>query len=595
MRWVLGCLTLLAWVSVPLTAAAGGNEFPSGGTRGLGRGATGFARADDPTIMARNPALLADLWDDQAMSGAQFLFVDACFHPTGGFTPGSINGSSVVNLRGEKIFVQAPDGATDLEGNPLEGFLLEPYPISCYTGPMPILPQVALARKLSSDFGVGLGFFPPDVATLHQWGDRDGIIETKHGLRPNPARYFRSHLNVSFFSALAAAGYRVSDFLRVGAAFQWNVVAFESTTFARPIDDLSPNQDVRVETFGRDLFIPAFVISAHVVPIDALDFAVGFKWADRVESKAKLDLTTGAFGVREPFRYLDEDGMEHVINGTVPTTMHNQPGSVSSPPISAPQLTFAVRYAQRLKPRVKTETWKSAQLAAGPRVEDSMANERWDIEFNAVVYFNSVSDEQVFASDARGGAQVSLVGSQPGGIITRLPARVGSCTKQNAEKDCIGQWEVPTLFRGKDQLSLRLGGDYNILPGLLAVRAGVSHETDGQDVEFLNITNYMLGRTGLHLGATVRIADKTDFSIGFAHFIQKDVRLNPNPKSGTVSPFFSMEPDKYNYHPDQADGIGRVEVAYGGKDADVDGPNFVNVGSYFYDLDVLAVQLSQHF
>lgn len=590
-------LSLIAVGSLPLTAAAGGSEFPAGGTRALGRGATGFARADDPSLMARNPALLADLWDDQAMSSAHFLFVDSCFHPTGGYG-WNVAGSDVSDFgEGPKV-LRAPAGATDLDGNAIEGYFNEPYPTVCYSGPLPILPTVALAKKLSPDVGVGIGFFPPDIATLNQWGRRDGIIRTEDGLRPNPARYFRSHLNVSFFSALAAAGYRMSDLLRVGFGFQWNAVAFESTSWARPSPDLAPKNDVRVQTFGRDLFIPGIVASVHVVPTDALDLALGVKWVDRVRSKAKLDLTTGVFGTGESYSFRDASGVEQAIFGSVPTTTHNQPGTVDSPPIWAPQLTLAARFSDRLSPRVRTEDWEAAHVAAGERVEDSMETERWDIEANAIVYFNSVSDVQMLTSDARKSAEVLLVDAQPGGVHASVPARVGACSKRNADDDCIGSWQVPTEFHGKTQLSLRLGGDYNFVPGLFSLRAGVSHETDGQDIEYLNVTNYMLGRTGLHAGFTLRFAGKTDFSVGFAYFIQRDVRLNPNPTSGPFPLFFSQDAEareKYNYRPEDADGVGRLEVPYGGTDVNADGPNFVNVGSYYYDLSVLSVALSQHF
>ena len=63
------------------------------------------------------------------------------------------------------------------------------------------------------------------------------------------------------------------------------------------------------------------------------------------------------------------------------------------------------------------------------------------------------------------------------------------------------------------------------MPGIFSVRAGVSYETDGQEIEFHIPLNYMLNRVGLHAGMTWRIAGKTDLSVGYAHFIQQDVNL----------------------------------------------------------------------
>jgi hypothetical protein len=587
--WIASCVALI----LPRTAAAGGNEFPAGGTRGLGRGGTGFTRADDPTIMARNPALLADLWDDSAMGGAHFLLVDSCFKATGGYGMGA-SGSDVFDLGDGTTFLQAEKGFTDLKGKPLKTFLGEPYPEVCFSGPMPILPTFALAKKLAPDLGVGIGFFPPDTGALSQWGNRDGTVDTAKGLRPSPTRYFRSHLNVSFLTVLGAVGYRLSDLIRIGAALQWNAVAFEATTWSRPTPDLAIRNDVRVDAFGRDLFIPGIIGSVHIVPHENLDLAIGFKWSDRIKTKAKLDLTTGAFGTGEGFFYLDKSGQMQAKSGTVPTTAHNQQGSVSSPPIWAPQLTLGGRYAQRLKPRVTGSHWEAAHLSAGREVQDSMATERWDVEANGVVYFNSVNDEQVFTTDAGvNAAKVVLVEARPDGSRAPLPANIGSCTNYDAKAgQCVGQWRVPTVWKGKTQLSLRVGGDYNVLPGLLAVRAGASYESDGADVQYLDITNYMLGRIGLHSGVTVRIAGHTDLSLAFAHFFQPDVRLDPNPVARLLPKYQTAE---YNYLPGKHDGIGKLEVPYGARTGNPNGPYFANVGSYHYTLSVASVTLAQHF
>jgi long-subunit fatty acid transport protein len=223
-----------------------------------------------------------------------------------------------------------------------------------------------------------------------------------------------------------------------------------------------------------------------------------------------------------------------------------------------------------------------------------MATERWDIEANAVVYFNSVSDQVLFTSNT---AKLDLVEAQarPNGSVVNahIPSYVGNCTKYDASHTCVGSWEVPTQLKGKDQLSLRIGGDYNVLPGRFAVRAGASFETDGADVRYLNIRNYMLGRAGLHAGLTFRIAGKTDFSVGFAHFIQKDIRLDVNPDT-PLPPSYTATPAaqaKYNYVPGTHDGVAMLTIAQ----APNQRPNYQNAGNFFYHLEVVSVSLSQHF
>ncbi|HEX7481076.1 MAG TPA: hypothetical protein VF331_24950 [Polyangiales bacterium] len=580
------CLAVAALALLPQLAAAGGAEFPGGGTRELGRGATGFTRADDPTLMLRNPALLADLWDDQAMAGVNVLLAHACFHASGGYGVG-IQGSDVSLLGGKEVYRQAPAGATDLQHHPISGYYDEAYPNVCYQGPTPVFPSIALTKKLASNVGVGLGFFPPDVASLPQWGNPDGTVNTPNGVRPSPTRYFDSHLNTSFFSALGAVGYRPTNWLRLGAGFQWSLLAFNATVWARPSSNLESHSDVRTEAAGRDLFIPGIIASAQIVPTDNLDFAVGFKWSDRVDSKAKLDLTTGAFGTGRPFYYLDKNGTMHALAGTVPTTSSNQQGAVSAPPIWVPQLSFGARYAQRITPRATTKTWEEAHGAAGADVQDHMATERWDIEANAIVYFNSFNNRILVTTDAANAAMVTLVDANPNGTTSRLPAYIGNCVNPPKSGPCVSDREVSTELRGNTQLSLRVGGDYNILPGVLAVRAGLSYENNGADVQYLNVERYMLGRTGLHAGATWRIAKKTDFSIGFAHFIQRDVRLDPNPNSAFPAQFKTAQ---YNVLPGAHDGVARFTTSV------QNAPGIaVNAGSFFYHLQVISVQLAQHF
>lgn len=586
---------LLAISVVPCPAAAGGAEFPGGGARGIGRGSANFARADDPTVMVRNPALLSDLWTDMALAGANILLADSCFQATG--TYGNPFGyrlldDDVVNFGDGEVFINPPPGATDPMGKPLPRVQDEVLPQVCYRGPVPILPHVALSMKLSPRVGVGLGFFPPDLAALNQFGNRDGTVDTPNGLRSSPTRWFRAHQNTSYFSALGAIGYRLADWLTVGAGLQWQLVVYSTTTFSRVNTSLSSRDDVRSEVFGRDLFIPGLIASAQVTPIDNLDIAIGFKWSDRVESIAKVDATTGVFGTGGVYRWRDASGMDRTSGSFVPTTTQNIRGAVSAPPIWAPQLSLGVRFADRLTPRVKLKDWNSAHAAAGKDVEDSMLTERWDVEADAIMYFNSVSNYRKFTNPGR---LVDLTGIGANGMSVLTTTLVGACTKyldNNAMGQCL-QAESAAILHGKNHLSLRVGGDYNVLPGVFSFRAGVSYETDGADTRYNDITNYMLGRTGIHVGATLRVAKKTDISVGFVHFIQKDVRLTPNLGGAPVPNAWTTDPGKYHLVTGKNDGTAGFPITDSPTPAE--GPLYANAGEYFYHLDVVSVDFAQHF
>jgi hypothetical protein len=371
--------------------------------------------------------------------------------------------------------------------------------------------------------------------------------------------------------------------------FQWALVAYQAVTFSRPNQTLSTRDDIRSEVFGRDLFIPGVIASAQVTPFDNLDIAIGFKWSDRVESVAKIDITSGPFGTGEPFEYVDASGMTQRTGSFVPTTVDNRRGNVSAPPIWVPQLSLGVRFADRLVPKVASDAWESAHLGGKP-VQDSMSTERWDIEADIIYYMNSVTDVRRFSTAL---ATINLVSVSPSGTEGTTVSQAGACVRRDPGGNCL-EFQIPSFLHGKDHLSMRLGGDYNIIPGVLAVRAGVSHETDGVDPGYLDVTNYMLGRTGLHVGATLRVAGKTDLSIGYVHFIQKNVELTPHLAPGSpLPPAWTADPDKYNLVTGKGDGQANFPIADSTDQAE--GPLYSNAGKFFYHLDVIAIGLAQHF
>ena len=598
---------LLIAALVPRPVHAGGPEFPADGALGLGRGGARAARADNPSIMQRNPAGLALLWDDQATLGVNIAIVDACFLPTGGYAWGLQSmGRAAYDLGQGPVYPFAAPGDTYTNGQPLVGFANEPYPKVCYQGPAPKLPYLALTKKLSNDLGVGIGFFPPDSASLFQWGNRDGTVDTPTGRRPNPLRYLRSHQNVSYFSALGAVGYRLMPWLSLGLGFQWTAIAYSATTWTTPLSALDPESDVRGDLFGRDLFIPGIIASAHIQPIDALDVVLGFKWSDRVESNAKLDVTTGAFGTGGVFTFNRAGGQPTTVGSSIPTTTPNLTGSVSSPPIWVPQLTVGVRYSDLLRPRAKDLT--AAHKAADRHVDDQMGSERFDIELDLVYYFTSFYDRAQFTTN--GAQQLQLITVDPSGRMGSIPASPGDCLQRDpATNNCIGDRVVKTDYNGKDQISVRLGGDYNLIPGVLAVRAGGSYETAGQSPNDLNPLNYMLTRVGIHGGATLRVGDKTDITIGYAHFIHENVRLQVfDGESASKYPVRFRTP-QYNFTPGVGvpdamnQGAGNTAAFNGRANVEVPnadqayakGPFYINAGSFYYHLDLLSIALTQHF
>lgn len=620
-RWALvaACILVL-W---PDVAAAGGGEFPADGTRGLGRGGTGFTRADDPTVMLRNPALLADLWDDQAMLSSHLLLQDSCFHPygvygwdLGGAQANASDGSgqqtvSVVDLGDGTTLVRDPTDASgnavvatdDSTGAPVgPGFSDERFAEVCFEGPNTFLPSAALTMKLADNVGIGLGFMPPETHALPQFGNTDGTVETGNGLRPAETRYFSSNRQVSYLSFLGAVGWRPTSWLRIGAGFQWSMVAFNSTTFSRTDDFRDPSSDLRVDAFGRDLFIPGVIASVHVVPTDSLDIAIGYKWQDSISSRAKLDFTSAPFGLEDPFNYSVGGTSYGLISTPTPNRTNNEAGEVRAPPIWSPQLSFGLRYADRLKPRPRD--WKAAKEAAGRSVEDHMSSERFDIEVNGVIYFNGVREATDLLSQD---VTLRAGGLAQDGTITDARVPVGDCLPDLTATECPEPRTIRRELGGITQYSLRVGGDYNIMPGLFSVRAGASYETRGHDVDFFDPTIYDMNKLGLHAGFTVRLAERTDLSFAYGLFLIESLNIRPpttdeepaaTPLPRTIRGDAAQQTglvfDPATGNPTgDFDGVARFEVPRSTRENR--GPHFANAGEAFYNLSVLSVSVTQHF
>ena len=149
-------------------------------------------------------------------------------------------------------------------------------------------------------------------------------------------------------------------------------------------------------------------------------------------------------------------------------------------------ITFGVRYADRITRRPDDPDAPGRQSGL---VQDPMSSERWDIEANLTYEKNSKVDRfdvMIEGLDAEQGSPLV----PPGGI--------------NASASVRENWQ--------DQLSVRVGGDSNVIRGKLALRGGFSYETNGftgigsktskgGTIEFMP-----LQRFGLHLGLTGRIS-----------------------------------------------------------------------------------------
>ena len=137
-----------------------------------------------------------------------------------------------------------------------------------------------------------------------------------------------------------------------------------------------------------------------------------------------------------------------------------------------------------------------------------MADENFDIELDVVYEYNSQVTDFVISNPANSPvrAQNNMPGAMPyslANVPTTLP--------------------IPHGWR--DNVVFRLGGDVNVIPGFLAIRAGTSVEVPVNRGYVQWMTNdYISGwRVGLHVGGTIRIDNRFDLSIAYAHLFAETI------------------------------------------------------------------------
>lgn len=471
------CLGLLLLPVFASTASAGGFDFPSLGTRPLGRGGAFAARADDPLALLYNPANLAALSGNQLMLNASMAFFDACYtrysEPTN--TVGDVTGAS---------------NGTVFEGADFSGVA---WPTLCNDAIPTVMPTLLFTSRLSREIGIGGGLLVPSAIGFSKYGDaEDGIVSSGGVDIPVPNRYGLLESKIILLQPTVGAAFSPHPMIRFGATVQWGLAFVDFLNHTVTAGNPNAEQtgtDVRTQLVTSDLFVPGFNVSVHAVPHDNLDVMLAFRWQDTVRAGGQIEFETNTYGAgseTEEGRVPDRTYVEDVtFEAPLPWTV-----------------TFGLRYADRITPRPYDQ--EEVERLSG-RVEDPMANERWDIELNAVYTHSSAVDDYLIRVPA--GSTVGLSNNNGSGV-----------TSANLMVPELNR--VP--HRWRDQLMLNLGGDYNVLPSLAAVRLGLSYETSGVNRSYMQLDYWPVQTFGVHGGLTVRLGS-FDISLAYAHFFRQTV------------------------------------------------------------------------
>lgn len=582
MRRVLYFLLLVGLWSVTQRASAGGLEYAGAGADSLARGGATTAKADDPMVLSTNPAGLAELRGNQILLDVNYAFMSACMEPLGYYGWGAYNGGQASRLTGygKTLDLNLGDG----KPGPADAYYAGKLDTVCMTPNSLPVPQLGATWRVSERLGVGLGLMFPAATPQGQWGGPNGVIDTPAGLRPAPTRYMLMNSGTLGVFPTVGIGYRIAKWLRVGASFEWGIVNVDNTNMAVSGGGTTPAGDIIARVRAVDWFIPAVNASIHLVPTDSLDIVGAFRAQGDLDASGSILLTTGVF---DP----------HAL----PKTTENKVESVHQ---KFPwKLTGGIRYADRLVPRRSGTGAGEGKSEFGEPIHDPMTDERWDLEADLQYQMNSrVQDQDIRYAQGQNIGFENLMNS-----INNVPfptaARPGTTTDTVIQK----AW--------KNQISLRVGGSYNILPGFFTVSLGAEYENRGVDPSYMQLDYWPLSRVGLHGGIKIRVARTIDFFASYAHIFQETITAGAPPpdtadkiytryqatgeidaidKHSGVAPRGMQAPQLDETPPAQVDGQARLaqnlaRVVAGNP------PYVINSGTYRSSIDVVAVGVHVHY
>jgi hypothetical protein len=480
----------LALLLVTSSAHAGGLEYAGQGPEALGRGGATTARADTPMVLAENPAGLAELRGTQLLLAANVALLDACVDPIGYYGWGAYLGGKPSVLRdratGEERVLHLADNMAAQES-----YYTDKLDTVCLNENVVPVPQIIWTMRLSERLGIGAGLVFPSVMPSGSWGGRNGIIHGDTGeLRPAFTRYqlLRSN-NIGIFPNIGF-GYRLFRQLRVGAAFEYGMIGVDNFTMSTAGGGTTPKNDLVAHVKTQDWFVPAFTLSVHAVPIDALDIVLAFRWQDDLKSDGNIDITSGIF---------DPASQVHTTGGLpIHSLVQHFPWKARA----------GIRYADRIAPRPDGTGKDEADWSNNEVIHDAFQDERWDIELDVEFQKNSVNDKQVLK-------------------YNNPPDKLEFVALDGTVALNDGPTETIIEKHWKDQLSVRVGGQVNVVPGLFGVMAGAHYETRGVDPAYVQADVWPMSRVGLHGGIIIRVHKSIDLIASFAHVFQETITAVP--------------------------------------------------------------------
>ena len=365
--------------------------------------------------------------------------------------------------------------------------------------------------------GIGVGIFTPaGVGNLKFGDDNQPTVSPKPGemypttsggkLSPNRFLLLDRTVLAGFLSV--GVGYSPIPMLRVGVSVSAGFADVKYRNFAS-LGQGFQDQEVLNDVNARDNFIPRATASVAITPIDAIDVMASFTWNDDINATGYVDIT--ANGIQGAPR-------KSCFNRTAGRATPGPHCRIDDVELSVPYQRFeavlGMRYADRKVPRAQ--------------VLDPMVQETWDVELDA--YWINTGHVDTYS--------LSLYDAS---APSEEWATVAFSTAPNQDNASSLPSKASLPHGWNDTYGARLGGDYNVLPGVLALRAGVAYETRGVPVKNMNIDYWPVAKTALHAGITWRALSQLDLSLAYAHIFNETIDVEVG--KGNVKEVIAVLPE----------------------------------------------------
>jgi hypothetical protein len=470
-------------------AHADGLEDTVSGAVGLGRAAN-YLRVNDFMATWQNPANLAVIPSTDLGGELRLPVLHACFD-------------------------RARDPSAQYRTNdPQSGFAgSESFDNVCNEGTLMPTGNLGWAQAFESGWGYGVGFFTPALVPNLKYGAQTIVTQfplagevyptTPNGTE-SPNRFMLLQRSILGGFLQAGAGFQPLHALRLGASVGVGFADIRNLNVASVQGGTFRDQEILTDAHVTDWAIPRATLSAVVSPSDALEFMGALTYQGDVHATGSVDLT--ANGIQGA----------PLANCTGPAPPGPGPHCrIENAELTVPfprfQALLSTRYAQR--------------RSARKRALDPLKDEVWDVEVDGYWSQTSHIDQYTLKlydePPGSAGAANLAFSSAPGAAVLATPQRA----------------IIPRHWR--DTFGVRIGGDYNVVPALLALRVGFSYETRAVPVEYMNVDAYPVARLGLHCGATLALSN-WKLTAGYEHLFYQSIEVGVG--AGRVDEIVSQNP-----------------------------------------------------